>query len=97
MTCLSEVLGKGDAQGFADLFLEYGVWRDKLSFTWDYRTFNFKPAIIKAATDLLPFFSSAFFLVRQGDMSPRSPFYLGLGDFSRTVVRSKMQKMKVRL
>lgn len=31
-----------------------GVWRDKLSFTWDYRTFNFKPAILKAATDLLP-------------------------------------------
>ncbi|KAJ0104373.1 hypothetical protein J7T55_011157 [Diaporthe amygdali] len=51
---LSEVLGKGDAQGFADLFLEYGVWRDKLSFTWDYRTFNFTPAILKAATDILP-------------------------------------------
>ena len=31
-----------------------GVWRDKLSFTWDYRTFNFKPAILQAATDLLP-------------------------------------------
>jgi hypothetical protein len=30
------------------------VWRDKLAFTWDYRTFNFKPAILKAATDLLP-------------------------------------------
>ncbi|RSL45007.1 hypothetical protein CEP54_014452 [Fusarium duplospermum] len=49
---LSKVLAKGDAQGFADLFLDYGVWRDKLSFTWDYRTFNFKPAILKAATDL---------------------------------------------
>lgn len=31
-----------------------GVWRDKLSFTWDQRTFNFRPAILKAATDLLP-------------------------------------------
>lgn len=31
-----------------------GVWRDKLSFTWDFRTFNFKEAILKAATDLLP-------------------------------------------
>ncbi|KAL2682330.1 hypothetical protein Neosp_006780 [[Neocosmospora] mangrovei] len=51
---LSKVLAKGDAQGFADLFLDYGVWRDKLSFTWDYRTFNFKPAILKAATDLFP-------------------------------------------
>lgn len=31
-----------------------GVWRDKLSFTWDFRTFNFRDAILKAATDLLP-------------------------------------------
>lgn len=31
-----------------------GVWRDKLSFTWDYRTFNFKNAILKAAKDLFP-------------------------------------------
>lgn len=30
------------------------MWRDKLSFTWDFRTFNFKDAILKAATDLLP-------------------------------------------
>jgi hypothetical protein len=30
------------------------VWRDKLAFTWNYRTFNFKPAILKAAADLLP-------------------------------------------
>ncbi|CAK7233182.1 hypothetical protein SEUCBS140593_008517 [Sporothrix eucalyptigena] len=50
---LTKVLGSGDADGFTDLFLEYGVWRDKLAFTWDYRTFNFQPAIRKAATDLL--------------------------------------------
>lgn len=31
-----------------------GVWRDKLSFTWDYRTFNFKENIRRAAQDLLP-------------------------------------------
>jgi len=31
-----------------------GVWRDKLSFTWDQRTFNFRTAILKAATDLFP-------------------------------------------
>jgi hypothetical protein len=31
-----------------------GVWRDKLSFTWDFRTFNFRNAILKAASDLLP-------------------------------------------
>ncbi|OQV06668.1 hypothetical protein CLAIMM_11209 [Cladophialophora immunda] len=51
---LSEVMERGDAQGFTDAFLEHGVWRDKLSFTWDYRTFNFRPAILKAATDLFP-------------------------------------------
>jgi hypothetical protein len=32
--------------------IESGVWRDKLAFTWDYRTFNFQPAILKAAKDL---------------------------------------------
>lgn len=31
-----------------------GVWRDKLTFTWDYRTFNFHENIAKAARDLLP-------------------------------------------
>ncbi|KAK6201783.1 hypothetical protein LQW54_009362 [Pestalotiopsis sp. IQ-011] len=51
---LSEALGAGNAEAFADLFLEYGVWRDKISFTWDQRTFNFRPAILKAAQDLLP-------------------------------------------
>ncbi|KAM0746806.1 FAD/NAD(P)-binding domain-containing protein [Meredithblackwellia eburnea MCA 4105] len=51
---LSEVLGKGDAKGFAGLFIDYGVWRDKLTFTGDYRTFNFAENILKAATDVLP-------------------------------------------
>ncbi|GLA97328.1 hypothetical protein AtubIFM61612_007929 [Aspergillus tubingensis] len=51
---LSQTMGAGDAQAFAEMFLPYGVWRDKLSFTWDYRTFNFHPAIFKAATDLFP-------------------------------------------
>ncbi|TDZ13636.1 putative indole-3-pyruvate monooxygenase YUCCA1 [Colletotrichum orbiculare MAFF 240422] len=51
---LSDALSAGDAEAFADLFLEHGVWRDKLSFTWDQRTFNFRPAILKAAQDLLP-------------------------------------------
>lgn len=36
------------------LTIQLGVWRDKLSFTWDYRTFNFRPAILQAAKDLLP-------------------------------------------
>ncbi|RDK46679.1 flavin-containing monooxygenase [Aspergillus phoenicis ATCC 13157] len=49
---LSQAMGARDAQTFAEMFLPYGVWRDKLSFTWDYRTFNFYPAILKAATDL---------------------------------------------
>ncbi|KAK2595992.1 hypothetical protein N8I77_013504 [Diaporthe amygdali] len=51
---LSDFLGNGRAQEFADLFIEYGVWRDKLTFTWDYRTFNFRENIAKAARDLLP-------------------------------------------
>ncbi|GKZ36830.1 hypothetical protein AbraIFM66950_008062 [Aspergillus brasiliensis] len=51
---LSQSMGAGNAKAFADMFLPYGVWRDKLSFTWDYRTFNFQPAILKAATDLFP-------------------------------------------
>ncbi|OJJ56530.1 hypothetical protein ASPSYDRAFT_155937 [Aspergillus sydowii CBS 593.65] len=51
---LSTATSEGDAQAFAALFLDYGVWRDKLSFTWDFRTFNFRAAILKAATDLLP-------------------------------------------
>ncbi|KAL4970487.1 flavin-containing monooxygenase [Aspergillus stella-maris] len=49
---LSEAMRGGDAQEFTNMFWDYGVWRDKLAFTWDYRTFNFKPAILKAATDL---------------------------------------------
>jgi len=31
-----------------------GVWRDRVAFTWDYRTFNFRSAILKAAKDLFP-------------------------------------------
>ncbi|KAK5455823.1 hypothetical protein LTS15_005140 [Exophiala xenobiotica] len=49
---LSKAMGDGDAEAFTNLFLEYGVWRDKLSYTWDHRTFNFHPAIMKASTDL---------------------------------------------
>ncbi|CAG9972548.1 unnamed protein product [Clonostachys byssicola] len=51
---LSKAMGAGDAQAFTDMFLEYGVWRDKLSYTWDFRTFNFQAAILKAASDLFP-------------------------------------------
>ncbi|CAK7235711.1 hypothetical protein SBRCBS47491_009388 [Sporothrix bragantina] len=50
---LAKTLGVADADGFANLFLDYGVWRDKIAFTWDYRTFNFQDAIRKAAGDLL--------------------------------------------
>ena len=51
---LSAATSEANAQAFADLFLDYGVWRDKLAFTWDFRTFNFRENILKAATDLLP-------------------------------------------
>ncbi|BEJ12734.1 hypothetical protein CspHIS471_0211940 [Cutaneotrichosporon sp. HIS471] len=51
---LSAALEAGDADAFTALFIEKGVWRDKLAYTWDYRTFNFTEAIGKAAADLLP-------------------------------------------
>lgn len=51
---LQDAMSRSDAQAFASLFLDYGVWRDKLSFTWDQRTFNFRKAILKAAQDLFP-------------------------------------------
>lgn len=49
---LSRALYDHDAEAFSNLFLETGVWQDKLAFTWDYRTFNFRPAILKAARAL---------------------------------------------
>ncbi|TYJ56347.1 hypothetical protein B9479_002895 [Cryptococcus floricola] len=51
---LSDALTKGDARAFTDLFWEFGVWRDRVAFTWDYRSFNWHASILKAATDLLP-------------------------------------------
>ncbi|TXT04800.1 hypothetical protein VHUM_04068 [Vanrija humicola] len=51
---LSDALVAQDAAAFAALFLEHGAWRDRAAFTWDYRTFNFRPQILKAAADLLP-------------------------------------------
>jgi cation diffusion facilitator CzcD-associated flavoprotein CzcO len=54
LAALSSALSKGDADAFTALFLEHGVWRDKLAYTWDYRTFNFRASIAKAAADLLP-------------------------------------------
>ncbi|KAG8623259.1 hypothetical protein KVT40_008235 [Elsinoe batatas] len=50
---LADATKTPDPSAFGNLFLECGVWRDKLAFTWDYRTFNFRPAIVAAAKDLL--------------------------------------------
>ncbi|KAJ4398825.1 hypothetical protein N0V91_009876 [Didymella pomorum] len=47
---LSKAMIAGDATAFGELFLEF----DKLSFTWDYRTFNFRPTIVAAAGDIFP-------------------------------------------
>lgn len=60
------------------------MWRDKLSFTWDFRTFNFREAILKAATDLLPqtkatsfkFLKPAPKIARQYDDFPHLQFVL---------------------
>ncbi|KAJ5622727.1 Flavoprotein [Penicillium herquei] len=43
-----------DSKEFAGLFVQNGVWRDKLVFTWDYRSFNTQSKIQKAASDLFP-------------------------------------------
>ncbi|KAK6384353.1 hypothetical protein LTS17_001916 [Exophiala oligosperma] len=51
---LEQVIQSRDSQAFADLFLNCGVWRDKVSFTWDYRSFNTPKNIEKAAWDLFP-------------------------------------------
>lgn len=65
---LSTAWSSGTGDRFAEMFLDYGeylyseacytdsigVWRDKLVFTWDHRTFNFKDNISRAAKDLLP-------------------------------------------
>ncbi|KAL1404876.1 hypothetical protein Q8F55_008487 [Vanrija albida] len=54
VAALGGALVAQDAVAFANLFLEHGAWRDRAAFTWDYRTFNFRPQILKAASDLLP-------------------------------------------
>ncbi|CAK9785095.1 FAD/NAD(P)-binding domain-containing protein [Cutaneotrichosporon oleaginosum] len=43
-----------DAEQFTALFIPDGSWRDKVAFTWDYRTFHGTDVIRSAAADLLP-------------------------------------------
>ncbi|RSH77074.1 uncharacterized protein EHS24_003701 [Apiotrichum porosum] len=42
-----------DPAKFTSLFIEDGVWRDKIVFAWEYRTFNGTAKIGEAAKDLL--------------------------------------------
>ncbi|KAI5476110.1 flavin-containing monooxygenase [Pseudohyphozyma bogoriensis] len=42
-----------DGKQFAGCFSDFGVWRDKVIFTFEYRTFNGLAKIEQAATDLL--------------------------------------------
>ncbi|KAI1617017.1 putative monooxygenase protein [Exophiala viscosa] len=51
---LEQVVQSRDSKAFADLFLYNGVWRDKVAFTWDYRSFNTPKKIEEAASDLFP-------------------------------------------
>ncbi|KAE8375835.1 putative flavo protein [Aspergillus bertholletiae] len=51
---LEHIIQGGDSKAFAGLFLDNGVWRDKLVFTWDYRSFNMPKHIEKAASDVFP-------------------------------------------
>jgi hypothetical protein len=48
--------GELDARSYTHLVLicPTGVWRDRAALTWDYRTFNWHPAILKASKDLFP-------------------------------------------
>ncbi|KAJ9497387.1 hypothetical protein H2202_007191 [Exophiala xenobiotica] len=51
---LELVIQSRDSKAFAGLFLYSGVWRDKVAFTWDYRSFNTPKNIENAASDLFP-------------------------------------------
>lgn len=50
---LDQALTQQDPVAFTRLFIEHGVWRDRVAFTWDYRSFNWHENILKAAKDLL--------------------------------------------
>jgi hypothetical protein len=41
----------GDATGFTNSFASFGHWRDRVAFTWSFRTFNETDAIRQAAQD----------------------------------------------
>ncbi|CAH0055956.1 unnamed protein product [Clonostachys solani] len=49
---ISQVIQSKDSKAFADLFLDIGTWKDKIAFTWDYRSFNTPQKIGEAAGDL---------------------------------------------
>ncbi|PLB51483.1 putative flavo protein [Aspergillus steynii IBT 23096] len=52
---LERIIERHDSKAFAELFLDNeGVWRDKLVFSWDYRSFNTPGRIQRAASDLFP-------------------------------------------
>lgn len=51
-----------------------GVWRDKLVFTWDYRTFNLPPKIQKAAADLFPRTSTSNYRLLDPEPSIERPY-----------------------
>lgn len=46
---LSKACADSDGDAFADLFWDEGVWRDKVVFTFEYRTFNGQGKIRQAA------------------------------------------------
>lgn len=46
---LSEACSDSDGDAWSDLFWDEGVWRDKVVFTFEYRSFNGKEKIRKAA------------------------------------------------
>ncbi|KAJ5731797.1 Flavoprotein [Penicillium malachiteum] len=52
VNAIARSIQRGDSKAFAGLFVGNGIWGDKLVFTWDYRSFNIRSKIEKAASDL---------------------------------------------
>ena len=49
LAMLSQAAAKGDGDMWTDLFWDNGVWRDKVVFTFEYRSFNGEETIRRAA------------------------------------------------
>lgn len=53
----AKAIGLKDVQAIVDLFIDGAFWRDMLSLTWDFRTFEGKNAVSKFLQDQLSVFN----------------------------------------